>query len=587
MFFLLNNENIVIAADDSFLKHMTSESIFDLARIDFEKELKRSDQQKDIFHLQNKDIPFEKILLQTVWGELALYKSAETHSEQEEPEHPEPEATEQEESEEDMLAAAAGLGAAGIGGAFLIDDSESEPKEAITEDTAKDDALSPDDLRLHIDEKENAEDELPSLLEPDVSAEETGLGTFDKESVPEISEEPEEKHDDFLDFDLPDLTQTAEAKTDEAKKQISESKLSEIPDILEISEFKEPEETDEKPAELLESTKDISDQSESSEALPDLIEPDLEREIDLVSDKADKGFELLDLEEKAADTVSTEQTESEPEPEERSYSRSFFADYEDNARLIGITSSEYYTFLKQFTDEALASESGLRSNDFYVFKNSLVSIRDTAQLLHLPGIYDGLKDIEDLPSEEKSSRLDTFFEHIRHIRKDIETVGGSGDVVYHEDEAADEIISSESVAPEPEETATEDTVPPEEETEEKTPVSFDLTQVEPIAFDFSAKTAADELGLPEELVKEFVSDFLGQAKENISVFKEAEEKGDMTTIQKTAHLLKGAAGNLRIDALADTLETIQHNEEKEKVPELINTFLGQLKMLENFISKQG
>jgi HPt (histidine-containing phosphotransfer) domain-containing protein len=61
----------------------------------------------------------------------------------------------------------------------------------------------------------------------------------------------------------------------------------------------------------------------------------------------------------------------------------------------------------------------------------------------------------------------------------------------------------------------------------------------------------------------------------------------MATVQSTAHLLKGAAANLRIDPLAKTLETLQHNEDPEKVPALFDRFVGQLKALKNLIHPHG
>jgi hypothetical protein len=36
-----------------------------------------------------------------------------------------------------------------------------------------------------------------------------------------------------------------------------------------------------------------------------------------------------------------------------------------------------------------------------------------------------------------------------------------------------------------------------------------------------------------------------------------------------------------------TLETLQHNEDDAKIPDLLQQFVGQLKMLENYIGKQN
>jgi hypothetical protein len=63
----------------------------------------------------------------------------------------------------------------------------------------------------------------------------------------------------------------------------------------------------------------------------------------------------------------------------------------------------------------------------------------------------------------------------------------------------------------------------------------------------------------------------------------AYEKGDLETIQKIGHLLKGTSSNLRINPLSDTLYEIQFNEDIDKVPELVKHYWGHFLSLENQI----
>jgi HPt (histidine-containing phosphotransfer) domain-containing protein len=128
-------------------------------------------------------------------------------------------------------------------------------------------------------------------------------------------------------------------------------------------------------------------------------------------------------------------------------------------------------------------------------------------------------------------------------------------------------------------------IQPDQEEKIHSPESLD--SIAPIPFEFSTKAASDELGLPETLVQEFVSDFVQQAEENLDVFQEALQTGNIDTIQKTAHLLKGAASNLRIDPLAATLKELQYNESVEKAPDLFRQFVGQLKTLISFTKRAG
>jgi len=183
--------------------------------------------------------------------------------------------------------------------------------------------------------------------------------------------------------------------------------------------------------------------------------------------------------------------------------------------------------------------------------------------------------MDEATSEEKTALLDEFFAMLDQIKNDLK------------EQSLDQ--SPEAASPETAETSHHK---PASVSEEKAgnalAIPTDILATTPaIPFDFSTHVASDELGLPESLVEEFVVDFIKQAKENIPIFQEAEQKGDLATLQKTAHLLKGAASNLRIDPLAETLEALQYNEELSKVPDLFHQFVGQLKALDNFIHTPG
>jgi len=122
--------------------------------------------------------------------------------------------------------------------------------------------------------------------------------------------------------------------------------------------------------------------------------------------------------------------------------------------------------------------------------------------------------------------------------------------------------------------APEDIVSSDTQTE-----AVSLEEVQAIPFDFSINEAADELTLPSSLVSEFIIDFINQAKENLPVLEKAYQDKDIDTLHKTAHTLKGASSNLRITPIADTLYSLQFNDDFEKVPDLIQLFKGQLKAL--------
>jgi len=91
------------------------------------------------------------------------------------------------------------------------------------------------------------------------------------------------------------------------------------------------------------------------------------------------------------------------------------------------------------------------------------------------------------------------------------------------------------------------------------------------------------LSLPVELIEEFVNDFIVQAHEETEKMLQAYERGDLETVQKIGHLLKGTASNLRINPLSDTLYEIQFNEDLDRVPELVKNYWAHFLSLENQI----
>ena len=75
----------------------------------------------------------------------------------------------------------------------------------------------------------------------------------------------------------------------------------------------------------------------------------------------------------------------------------------------------------------------------------------------------------------------------------------------------------------------------------------------PSDYVFDPSVAADELGLPSDLIDEFVGDFIQQAEKFQPEILEALKQEDFDTIQILSHKLKGVAANLRIE---DALEVL-------------------------------
>jgi HPt (histidine-containing phosphotransfer) domain-containing protein len=151
--------------------------------------------------------------------------------------------------------------------------------------------------------------------------------------------------------------------------------------------------------------------------------------------------------------------------------------------------------------------------------------------------------------------------------------------------APEEAKPSVEEAPEPEISITAERETPPAVT--KINVEEFLKGVKPIPIEFSLQIAADELNLPEDLVLEFINDFDKQGHEYLPVLIEAYQKKDLDHLQKTAHMLKGAASNLRIEAMVDNLYDLQFDNDIERAPQRIRLFAGQLMSLDNYLNQMN
>lgn len=100
--------------------------------------------------------------------------------------------------------------------------------------------------------------------------------------------------------------------------------------------------------------------------------------------------------------------------------------------------------------------------------------------------------------------------------------------------------------------------------------------------------ASKDLGIDIKTLDNLFKTLLDQIEENKSVFKEAIKQRNYDKLHKTAHLLKGAALNLRLSNIALILKTIDEESKKgapiEKIEFLIDkfyTFIEKIKDKEN------
>jgi HPt (histidine-containing phosphotransfer) domain-containing protein len=89
--------------------------------------------------------------------------------------------------------------------------------------------------------------------------------------------------------------------------------------------------------------------------------------------------------------------------------------------------------------------------------------------------------------------------------------------------------------------------------------TFDSTYV------YDPKVASDELGLPVDLIEEFIQDFINQAQEFKEPLYDSLNKGDIDNVKVLSHKLKGVAANLRIEDAFEVLVTINTSNNQDEI----------------------
>lgn len=241
---------------------------------------------------------------------------------------------------------------------------------------------------------------------------------------------------------------------------------------------------------------------------------------------------------------------------------------------IGISEEDYNAFLNEYIDTALTLEEDLKSTQAKKRSHAVTTLSHLSNVLHLPVINQIITDIESSAEDEQTEFIRSFYDTLARLTTQKASIRETEEVP----DTVSEIPKEET---------------PKEEKPEETEGSegfgtIDLSDIKPIHFDFQLEEAANDLSLPAELIEEFVIDFIDQAHVETENMLRAYENGDLETIQKIGHLLKGTSSNLRINPLADTLYKIQFCEDSSQLEDLIKEYWAHFLSFEhqiNIISK--
>ena len=98
---------------------------------------------------------------------------------------------------------------------------------------------------------------------------------------------------------------------------------------------------------------------------------------------------------------------------------------------------------------------------------------------------------------------------------------------------------------------------------------------------YNPQTASEELGLPIDLVEEFIQDFIAQANSFKKDLYESAESGDLDNLRIQSHKLKGVAANLRIEDALDALTKVNSLEEYTEIKKNLDRLYNIINKLAN------
>lgn len=97
---------------------------------------------------------------------------------------------------------------------------------------------------------------------------------------------------------------------------------------------------------------------------------------------------------------------------------------------------------------------------------------------------------------------------------------------------------------------------------------------------FDPHIAADELGLPVDLIEEFIRDFIQQSHEFHDELFESATKSDFDNVKTLSHKLKGVAANLRVEDAFEMLSIINTSHDQTEIEALLKSFYRTIAKLE-------
>lgn len=285
------------------------------------------------------------------------------------------------------------------------------------------------------------------------------------------------------------------------------------------------------------------------------------------------------------------------------------------AKSMHLSDKEYSIFLNEYTSSVEEFKKDLLGSDKKAKENAINFIKHITTALNMPNNIDTF--VNSLSMDSSKESFENFFNVIENIKAQNNPISStpqeesqieqilktetSDDKLESIDiiESAEPIVEAKNIAQEaiPSIDINEpleidflgDTSPSNkiEETPSKSSggktTKIDLSKVKPLPFDFILEESAKELSLPNDIVKEFIKDFIEQCNADTNKIIDKYEEGNIEKVKKLAHSLKGVASNLYIMPLANSLLDLQNNDDLSEVKSLVEKYWGQFLYLENIM----
>jgi len=106
----------------------------------------------------------------------------------------------------------------------------------------------------------------------------------------------------------------------------------------------------------------------------------------------------------------------------------------------------------------------------------------------------------------------------------------------------------------------------------KVQVSSEAQKLADSGFVYDPTVASNELGLPLDLIEEFIEDFIAQSQEFKPKIYASLDEGDVDNVKILAHKLKGVAANLRVEDAHELLSNISASTDASVIRQNIDAF---------------